>query len=91
MFDLGQLHPQLADLILGGRFPGRNGRELFDLFFDLADRLFKIEVIAHMAYKNIDSQGGNTNTYQELGATITEKWPLCLALLQRLQQSVRWG
>ena len=48
IFDLGQLHPQLADLFLGGRFPGGNSRELFYLFFDLANRFFELEVIAHL-------------------------------------------
>ena len=62
MFDLGQLHPQLADLILRGRFSGRNGREFFDLFFDLADRLFKLEVIAHIVSKDINIGEGNTDT-----------------------------
>jgi hypothetical protein len=31
MFDLSELHPQLADLILRGRLSGRNSREFFDL------------------------------------------------------------
>src|SRR4029077_11465298 len=49
MFDLCQFHPQFADLVLGSRFPRRGGCEFFDLFFDLADRFFKLEVIAHGA------------------------------------------
>ena len=61
MFHLGQLHPQLADLVLGCRFPRRSGREFFDLFFDLADRLFKLKVIAHRASYNIDALGRNTD------------------------------
>ena len=44
------INPQFADLVLGGRFPRRGGCEFFDLFFDLADRLFKLEVIAHRAF-----------------------------------------
>ena len=52
VFDLGQFHPQFADFILGGRFSRRSGCELFDLFFDLADRFFELEVIAHIvAYR----------------------------------------
>ena len=47
VFDLGEFRPQLADLVLRGRFPEFGGRELFDLLFDLADRLFKLEIIAH--------------------------------------------
>jgi len=62
MFDLRQLHPQLADLVLRSRFPGRDGREFFDLFFDLADRFFKLEVIAHTVSKEIDIEEGNTDT-----------------------------
>src|SRR5687767_9317112 len=54
IFDLCQLHPQLADLLLRGRFPSRDRRELLNLFFDLANRFFKLEVIAHTVSTHID-------------------------------------
>ena len=61
MFDLGELHPQLADFVLRRRIFPAERCEFFDLFFDFADRLFKLEVIAHSVY-NIDTRQGNTDT-----------------------------
>ena len=91
MFDLGEFHPQLADFVLRGRLSGRNGREFFDLFFDLADRFFKLEIIAHNVLKDIDIGEGNTDTLSRIMDYDNRKWPLCLALLQPLPRSDRWG
>src|SRR6185312_7308683 len=84
---LSKFRTELPNVVLGGRFPvGGRGGKFLDLLFDLSDRLFKFEIIAHSLFNPVQRSA----KAQPEAPKIAKRVPLCLALPQHPTQNGRW-